>query len=149
MHGGRKPPGRVATGDENLRPSRKPCQWLRSGIFYADPAVEVSVSQFTTCLITRVILNLYLLRLGRLNSSPPQFGQTFFISAAHFSQKVHSIKSRSSLCHLPVTLGGIFRTPASFAAPYNSLTNMDVHQVRAAEFRHVSHLLTRNRQEAC
>ena len=25
-----------------------------------------------------------------VTSSPPQFGQTFFISPAHFSQKVHS-----------------------------------------------------------
>jgi hypothetical protein len=30
------------------------------------------------------------LRRGRFTSSPPQFGQTFFISDAHFSQKVHS-----------------------------------------------------------
>jgi hypothetical protein len=29
-------------------------------------------------------------RLGRFTNSPPQFGQTFFIPAAHFSQKVHS-----------------------------------------------------------
>jgi hypothetical protein len=29
-------------------------------------------------------------RFGRLTSSPPQFGQTFFIPAAHLSQKVHS-----------------------------------------------------------
>jgi hypothetical protein len=29
MHGGGKPPGGVATGDENDRPSGKPCQWLR------------------------------------------------------------------------------------------------------------------------
>src|SRR5438270_12418765 len=28
MHGGGKPPGGVATGDENLRPYRKHCQWL-------------------------------------------------------------------------------------------------------------------------
>ena len=33
MHGGGIPPGRVATGDENDRPSGKPCQWLlRRGI---------------------------------------------------------------------------------------------------------------------
>jgi hypothetical protein len=29
-------------------------------------------------------------RRGRGANSPPQLGQTFFISAAHFSQKVHS-----------------------------------------------------------
>src|SRR6476646_7948981 len=28
MHGGGIPPGGVATGDENDRPSGKPCQWL-------------------------------------------------------------------------------------------------------------------------
>src|ERR1041384_2740940 len=39
---------------------------------------------------TAGLLILYLRLCGRLTSSPPQFGQTFFIPAAHFSQKVHS-----------------------------------------------------------
>jgi len=35
-------------------------------------------------------LILYLFRRGRRTSSPPQFGQIFFIAPAHFSQKLHS-----------------------------------------------------------
>ena len=50
---------------------------------------EVDVSWFTNCLISGILIP-YLLRLGRCTNSPPQFGQVFFISSAHFSQKVHS-----------------------------------------------------------
>jgi hypothetical protein len=35
-------------------------------------------------------IRLFYFRRGRRTNSPPQFGQTLFISAAHFSQKVHS-----------------------------------------------------------
>jgi hypothetical protein len=35
-------------------------------------------------------IRLFYFRRGLLTSSPLQFGQTFFIPAAHFSQKVHS-----------------------------------------------------------
>src|SRR6202040_3282348 len=46
-------------------------------------------------------------------------------------------KSRSSPFQWPATLDGIFRTLSSSPGPYNSLTNMDVNQVWAAELRHI------------
>jgi hypothetical protein len=42
-----------------------------------------------TSLLLCESVGIYFL-FGRCTSSPPQFGQTFFISAAHFPQKVHS-----------------------------------------------------------
>jgi hypothetical protein len=39
MHGGGIPPGGVATGDENLRPSGKPCQWLNTHGQYDNPVL--------------------------------------------------------------------------------------------------------------
>src|ERR1051326_7750682 len=84
---------------------------------------------------TRKPAGLYLRRFGRRTNSPPQLGQTFFIPAAHFSKQcIH--RNRSPPPHLPPVLCGIFRTPASFPKPYNSLTYVNVHQVRAAELRH-------------
>jgi hypothetical protein len=48
---------------------------------------------------------------------------------------------------LLAVLDGIFRIPFSSPAPCNSLTNMDVHQVRATEFCHVTRFLSCDRQQ--
>jgi len=56
-------------------------------------------------------------------------------------------KNRSSPPHLPATHDGISRTLSSSPGPYNSLTNMDVNQVRAAELGHIANLLAGDRQK--
>jgi hypothetical protein len=79
--------------------------------------------------------------------TPRRNWDTHSSSRPRISRKKCIHRSRSSLAHLPAMLDGIFRTPASSPKPYNSLTNMDVNQIRAAEFRHFARLFTLDRQK--
>ena len=112
-----------------------PSPWTRLTVVFETPKMLPNI-RFLTCALASATVRLH--NSGRHFSFPPRI----------FRRKcIHT--SRSSPCRSPATTACTSHIPVSSVKPwFCPLSNMDIFQVWAAEFRHLSGFLARHGQQA-